>query len=369
MIAPAAAVIIERSLSALEHLLDEERPGWESDESLVRGARSLSEGFTGESPKATPAADDGVAHAYLAYFAPRTVAAVSSALAFAEVPERIVDVGAGTGAAALAFAAAGAQDLLLIDHDPRALERARALLARLPSAQRPGSVRALPLDVTHQDASVPAAESVDGATLVSAFTLGELRPDEEPDVVLALLSSLLPATPRLFLLDAGDRRRARRLQGVREVALERGWHVRAPCPQEGPCPALERRRDWCHLRAPRRLTPRLERFAAAVGRDPLALSYSFVDLVRDPVPRDDQQVLVIGEARKEKGRVRLPVCGAGGLRFLQALKRDRAIHDALLRVERGAVMRDAGWERRADTARVEDANTLHEGGDDAKLPP
>jgi hypothetical protein len=187
--------------------------------------------------------------------------------------------------------------------------------------------------------------------------------------VLDGLLALAPASERLFLVDAGDRRRARRLQELRAIALERGWHVRAPCPHEGPCPALERRRDWCHLRAQRRLGDRLARFAEAVGRDPLALSFSFVDLVKAEVEREDRQVLVIGEARREKGRVRLPVCGAGGLRFLQALKRDRAAHDALLTLERGEVLRDAGWQRRADTAHVDDASSLHEAADDAKLRP
>src|SRR5690606_20844791 len=49
-------------------------------------------------------------------------------------------------------------------------------------------------------------------------------------------------------------------------------------------------------------------------------------------------VRVIGEPRVEKGRVRLPVCGPAGLRFLQALKRERPLHDALAAVERGSVL-------------------------------
>lgn len=364
MIAGSASLLVARAQSVIEQVLDDERPGWDEDAALVRVARALSEGFTGERPSVTPAATTDVAHAYLAYFAPRTVAAVSSALAFAEVPERVVDVGAGTGAAALVFAAAGTREVLLVDHDPRALERARGLLERLPREHRPSAVTSLVVDL-----NAPAPLPVADAPLISAFTLGELRPDDDAAAIYDGLLALAPASPRLFLVDAGDRRRARRLQELRAVALERGWHVRAPCPHEGPCPALERRRDWCHLRAERRLSERLTRFAEAVGRDPLALSYSFVDLVQGDVARADRQVLVIGEARREKGRVRLPVCGAGGLRFLQALKRDREAHAALVQLERGAVVRDAGWERRADTAHVDDASTLREGADDAKLRP
>lgn len=364
MIADAPSVLVARAQSVIEQVLDEERPGWERDEALVARARALSEAFTSEGPTVTPSATVEVAHAYLAYFAPRTVAAVASALSFAPVPERVVDVGAGTGAAALVFAAAGAREVLLVDHDPAALERARALLERLPAAHRPRSVTSLALDL-HAPRPLPVSDHA----LVSAFTLGELLPGGDAEAVLDGLLTLAPKTDRLFLVDAGDRRRARRLQELRAAALARGWHVRAPCPHEGPCPALERRRDWCHLRAERRLSERLARFAEAVGRDPLALSYSFVDLVSDELAHEDHQVLVIGEARREKGRVRLPVCGAGGLRFLQALKRDREAHDALLTLERGAVVRDVGWERRADTAHVVDASALHSDADDAKLRP
>lgn len=367
MIAGSPSDLVAPAQAVIEQLLDEERPGWASDGALVRVARALSEGFTGEEPSRTPEATLDVAHAYLAYFAPRTLAAVASALAFADVPERIVDVGAGTGAAALVFAVAGAREILLVDHDPRALERARVLLEQLPSDKRPRRVQTLVVDL-----DAPSALPWEDAAIVSAFTLGELRPKGDEGDERALLDGLLtlaPSTPRLFLVDAGDRRRARRVQELRGLALERGWHVRAPCPHEGPCPALERRRDWCHLRAQRRLSERLARFAEAVGRDPHELSFSFVDLVREEVPREDRQVLVIGEPRREKGRARLPVCGPEGLRFLQALKRDREAHDALLALERGAVLQDPGWPRRGESAHVDDAPQLHEPAEDDRLRP
>lgn len=361
MKASSPAHVIEQSLRALERLLDEERSGWAEDAGLVRLARTISEGFTGERPTTTPAATADVAHAYLAYFAPRTIAAVAAALESSLVPERFVDVGAGTGAAALAFAAAGAREVLLVDRDPRALERARALLERLPEPPR---VKTLALDVES-----PSALPLQDVAVVSAFTLGEVRPDASADELFDVLLTLAASAPRFFLVDAGDRRRARRLQELREVALARGFHVRGPCPHEDACPALERKKDWCHLRAPRRLTPRLESFAAAVGRDPLALSYSSLDLVRDVVAREERRLLVIGEPRKEKGRARLPVCGAGGLRFLQVKKRDREAHDLLLSKERGAVLHDDGFERRGDTGHVEDAAPLRDEPEDAKLPP
>jgi ribosomal protein RSM22 (predicted rRNA methylase) len=303
----------------------------------------MSEGFTKDEAASTPSARDDVAYAYLAYFAPRTSAALAAVLIDATAPDRAVDLGSGTGAAALVLALAGTSELRLVDRDPLALELARRLLSRLT---RPPRVSTLAADLRQV-----GALAQDGATLVSAFTLGELWPDEG-EGALAWLEALAAGAPRALLLDAGDRRRARGLQGLREQALAAGWHLRGPCPHADRCPAFERRRDWCHVLAPRLLSPRLERFALFVGRDPAHVAFTWLDLVRDAPPRPQEGVLVIGEPRKEKGRVRLPVCGPEGLRFLQALRRDREAYEDLLAAERGERLAPKDAEQRGNTAHL-----------------
>jgi hypothetical protein len=112
---------------------------------------------------------------------------------------------------------------------------------------------------------------------------------------------------------------------------------REACPHHDICPALVRDRDWCHEVIDRNLTEKFASFARLVGRDEERMS-TFA-LVVGAVGENVQhanELLVIGDAREEKGRVRLPVCGPRGLRFLQALKRKRAAHDALVDVKRGA---------------------------------
>ncbi|MFZ9886347.1 MAG: small ribosomal subunit Rsm22 family protein [Myxococcota bacterium] len=342
-----AASITAAGLTLLEAMLDEERPGWAQDMGLVSRAQSLSLGFTEEQRSLTPAAKDDVPYAYLAYFAPRTLAAVSASLGGGPVPERIIDLGAGTGALSLAFALAGTAHLTLIDHDPHALEVARRLLARVP-----GKIQI----ETHCTTVETATPWHHETTVASAFTLGELATHDDGGAHWQLLLRTAPSANRFFLVDAGDYRRARRLQELRKAALEAGWHVAAPCPHEEPCPALERARDWCHLRAPRRLTERLGLFAAATGRDPQEMAFSHLDLWRHLDQPAQDGLLVLGEPRKEKGRVRLPVCGAGGLRYVQALKRDRRAHDGLLSLERGtrlSALEFREFERRGDTAHLQ----------------
>jgi hypothetical protein len=122
---------------------------------------------------------------------------------------------------------------------------------------------------------------------------------------------------------------------------------------------LVRERDWCHDRIDKQLPNGLAKFERLVGRDERAMSLSWL-AIADNTQGD--AVVVIGEGKKEKGRVRLPVCGPNGLRFVQALKRDRGAHDALLALERGtrlpmSLMSDRDGAA-SDTAHVTDEAQL-----------
>jgi ribosomal protein RSM22 (predicted rRNA methylase) len=110
--------------------------------------------------------------------------------------------------------------------------------------------------------------------------------------------------------------------------------VFGPCPHRDPCPALVRERDWCHDRIDKRLPERLAAFARLVGRDDVHMSLAWLCWGRGQ-PTAAPGVVVIGEARREKGRVRLPVCGPAGLRFVQVLQREKALFRRTLAVPRG----------------------------------
>lgn len=322
-----------RALARIEAFLDERARGWEQSRALAEAARALSVRYT---EGTVPVAGDEVAeHAYLAYFGPRAVCATAAALSSSGLAPRgtVVDVGCGSGAAALLLAEAGAARVVGVEVSERALAVARALVG--------DKLRAV-------CAPVERAPATPDATLVSSsFAFGELAGD-----ALAALSSLTRlggAASEALIVDAGDHPHARRLQALREALREAlraatpgSRRVLAPCPHDDACPALLRERDWCHTRAPKALTPRLAAFARAVGRDDDEMAYSFLALSSERPARAPERrgVLAIGESHKEKGRARLPVCGPGGLRFVQALKRDRAAFDALLEVPRGARLQD-----------------------------
>ena len=320
---PAAGAMLH-----LERVLDSLHEGWDRDARLVEEARRLSSAYTDTRTDTRQIDKDAAASvAYLAHFGPRAIAAVSYAARHAaRLPESVVDVGAGSGASALVLAMGGVKKLHLIDESAAALHRARTVLQ--------GTGATLTTEVARLQDARPRGDA-DG--LLCAFAFGELA--DAPSAAWDALRRLAPKARLGVLVDAGDRPRARRLQQLRDVLAagdDAAVAVLGPCPHRDPCPALLRERDWCHSRIEKCLPPRLARFAAAVGRDDDKMSLSYLAISWGGADaRPTPSVLVIGEPVKDKGRVRVPVCGPGGLRFVQALKRHREVHDALLALPRG----------------------------------
>lgn len=347
-----------RALIHLEAFLERAHPGFADDARLHEEARALSHAYT--TGEGAPHSGDAAASlAYLAHFGPRAIAAVGHALSFTRPQRgaRAIDIGAGSGASALVLAMHGCTHLVLVDASAKALATARRLL------DGTGAV----VDVHARDARGFVDKKAQ--LVLSAFAFGEIG--GQPLEALRSLAASAPNARALVVVDAGDRVRARRLQTARDaLVLEAGesgsmatqLHLRAPCAHLEPCPALVRERDWCHARIDKGLdvtgTDKLARFARAVGRDDERMSASF--LVLDdgpPITADGARLVVIGDALKEKGRARLPVCGPAGLRYVQALKRDRAAFDALLAVPRGAYLPlDVAREVREGTAHIEDGD-------------
>lgn len=323
-------VDVVAALAHLDAFLEREQPGYATNRALAAQARDASVAYT-----ETRAIDVDAAASigYLAHFGPRAIVAVARALRAlpeSSTPIHVVDVGAGSGASALAWAflrRTAPVHLSLLEQSDRSLDLARKLLQRLP-----GHVQVQP-----RHGALTTVAPVGEATHVSAaFVVGELPATLD---VESALRRLAPAAKTTVLVDAGDHPRARRLQALRETLRERDDIViHGPCPHRDPCPALLRDRDWCHDRVEKHLPTRQAAFARLVGRDDALMSLSWLAFGRGTgaaASQGEAGIVVVGEPRKEKGRVRLPVCGPDGLRFLQALNRDRVVKEALTGLDRG----------------------------------
>lgn len=310
---------VDAALLALERFLLRVRPGFADDHRLVADAQKLSLAYT---ESRVIDADAAASLGYLAHFGPRAIVAVCRGLKALpeQAPPWVVDVGAGSGASALAWLCAGARHVSLVERSAAAVDLAQKLLAG----------RSFSTTTARADEASPNLN----ATLVSsAFTVGEWADDVD---VRQTLQRLAPQSRDLLVVDAGDHARARRLQRLRDqLVQDADVVVYGPCAHRDPCPALVRERDWCHDRVQKGLPPALARFARNVGRDDRWMSLSFLAWGRGK-PSAHSAVVVIGDPAKEKGRARVPVCGPAGLRFVQALQRHRPVHRAVLALTRGA---------------------------------
>jgi len=287
--------------TALTPALDSVLGGLPAD-ALRRATASLIEAYrSGAPPTHQVLRDPTAAAAYAAYRMPATHAAVSRALRHAtdlapglEV-RSLVDVGGGTGAAAWAVAEAfaGLERATVLDGSADALSLGARIGRHGPApVARATWTRAL----LGPGVTLPPADLA-----VVSYLLGELPETMHAPVVdAAAAASLLvlvvePGTPRGYAAVLAARSR---LTGA-------GWHVLAPCPQDGPCPVAARPGDWCHFAV------RLDRSAlhrrvkgGQLGHEDEKFSY--VVASREPVARAGGRVL--RHPVKRKGLVQLEVC-------------------------------------------------------------
>jgi len=271
-------------------------------------------------------ADAELRRQYERDIAPRTLAALGKVLAQlfpagAVAPRRALDLGAGTGAAGAALRVAFGAELEIVSVDRVASPG--VVVADLAAGLPPVSGR---FDL-----------------IVAAHLLGELhvgRAAGERAVaraarVRAWVGGLLAPGGTLVIIEPALRETSRELLAVRDLLLSQAAQpaltVVAPCFWAGPCPALERERDWCHDAAPVPSSPRVD-FSYLVLRERVAT---------DPAAVDPKLIRVVSDPLPEKGKLKIYGCGATGRHLLERLDRDRAQANAAF-----------GQLRRGDTARI-----------------
>ena len=149
--------------------------------------------------------------------------------------------------------------------------------------------------------ALPAADLV-----VVSYLLGELA---EPLQGPAVDAAVAAASRLVLVVEPGTPRGYAAVLAARSRLTDAGWHVLAPCPQDGACPVAARPGDWCHFAV------RLDRSAlhrrikgGRLGHEDEKFSY--VVATRDPLPRAAARVLRHPVTRK--GLVQLEVCDSAG---------------------------------------------------------
>ena len=269
---------------------------------LRRATASLIETYrSGAPPTAQVLRDPATAAAYAAYRMPATHAAVARALRHATdlAPDlevrSVVDVGGGTGAATWAVAEAFPEldRATVLDGSGDAL----SLGARIGGYGPPPVAAATwTRTLLGPGVTLPAADLA-----VMSYLLGEL-----PEALHApVVDAAVTASRLVLVIEPGTPRGYAAVLAARTRLTAAGWHVLAPCPQDGPCPVAARPGDWCHFAV------RLDRTAlhrrlkgGRLGHEDEKFSYVLAS--RDPVVPAGGRVLRHPVTRK--GLVQLEVC-------------------------------------------------------------
>lgn len=328
---------------------------------LLPDIRRLADRFTVARPSGEAAApylrDTRACAAYSLFFAPQTHARISHILAelppFPETaqPLRVLDLGAGTGAAAWALLDhLGRRPVALTawDHSRPALRCLHDLFTELRNARWPDAL--LRTNCAPLEEFAPGADKYDVVLL--HYVLNELAPDARRALLARAARALAPGG-RLIVCEplvheAGDYLRELRAYALGDLKL----HVLAPCPHEQACPLGEP----CHDVRTWKISQALQILNSALHRDLRHLAFAFLALTNAvPAPAETLRARVVGSPSHAKGQTLCPACCADGhVHRLQLLHRDfdLAGRKTLRHLERGQVLRLASLAPLADSTLV-----------------
>ena len=288
----------------------EERADVVGFSSVKRAAAALSDAYR-EGKPVRLSSNEAIA-AYLVTRMPATYAAARAVLRELRGIEiaSVLDIGAGTGAAALAASEQfpAAAQITLIERDPSLAETALSFL--------PGAT-AIHADLSRMTA-LPAHDLV-----IAAWSLGELS----ANIAARLWDA---ARVALVVIEPGTPVGATLIRTVREELLAAGAYMIAPCPAAMTCPLRDP--DWCHFaeRVERSSLHRRVKDGALGYEDE---KYSYVALARDEVPLGWSRVL--RRPRHHPGLIELDLCTPQGVEARRIARRDRPAFRSARKAEWG----------------------------------
>lgn len=257
---------------------------------------------------------------------PATFGAVFSALAYAkdlwDFPVRsLLDVGAGTGAAAWAACALfPLEQITCLEREPAMAKLGQSFMAQAaPPLQDACWISA--------DLTDPGAFSQSADLVTASYVLNEMDPAQRERVLAGLWAQ---TRKLLVLVEPGTPEGFRQLGEARDLLLSWGGHLIAPCPHAQSCPLPPE--DWCHFtcRISRSRIHRQVKGADAPYEDE---KFCYLAFGREPVSPASSRVL--RHPKIEAGKISLSLCTPGGLRAVDVRKKDGAAFKAARKADCG----------------------------------
>lgn len=226
----------------------------------------------------------------------------------------VLDAGAGCGAASWAAAS------FLRPETVTCLEREGVMRKIGESLMQEGAfasatVGAFAPNVHWMDADLMTADFQKKYDLVIAsYVINELAESDREEAVMKLWQA---ADRMLLLVEPGTPAGFAVLQKAREILLDAGAHIAAPCPHEQACRLAAD--DWCHFtsRIPRSKLHKELKDGDAPFEDE---KYTYIAFVREETKNAGARIL--RHPYIEKGRITLEVCGETENKTLRITKKD-----------------------------------------------
>ncbi len=285
---------------------------------LTAAASELSDRYRKQLPVERFIASDAHRLAYLAVRMPATFAAIRktlSSLSSKFQPASLLDLGAGTGAAA--WAAAEAFDSLrqftLIEQDSQLIELGRTLAQESEhEAFRSADWKRANLRGANE---FPSHDVV-----ICSYSLGEIDTASVGKIVQAAWQA---AGQVLVVVEPGTMKGFATVRAVRDRLIEAGAFLVAPCPHQNVCPMLptqEDETDWCHFSARFDRTSLHRRLkGGSLGYEDEKFSY-IIAAKYSVIP---EPARVIRHPLRQPGFTQLQLCTPEGLQTRSITKRDK----------------------------------------------
>lgn len=268
---------------------------------LRASAARLSESYRAESKNGKRGAVSRTdVLAYAAVRMSATFAAVSKALelslaCFDGEINSVLDVGAGTGAGTVAAARlTGCENITCIEREKNMLELGREL-CECAGVSAVWEQRDISLGISH------------GADLViCSYCLNELSSEQRSSVLSELANA---ARKLLVIVEPGTPFSFEEMKKTRQLLLDKGLKIAAPCPHENACPLPED--DWCHFtaRAQRSRLHKLLKNADVPYEDE---KFCFLALTREN--SSPCLARILRKPHIQSGLITLELCGVDGLK-------------------------------------------------------
>lgn len=301
---------------------------------LRRAAERLSRRYRNEILDGKLHVSDALAaKAYLVTRLPATYAAVRQCFAnVAEChpgyqPRSLLDI--GSGPATVLWAA--------LDQWPKLEE---AILVEASEAMREAGHRLLEsLAIEHLSwRALRAEELSDQAETAELVTLCYVFDELQPSHRGRLVKRLWKLTKgMLILVEPGTPAGWRRILEAREILINSGAHILAPCAHHAPCPIAPP--DWCHFS---RKVARSRLHRLAKGGDAPWEDERFIYLAASRSAPEQSGMRVLAPPRRASGAVRLKLCGPDGrVEEKLATRRDGPLFKAARRAEWGDMLEES----------------------------